>query len=392
MGEQMSRISCVDLRMLGAWLSSANSLLFWPSLLVAIIALEGCGTTTQGPVRIVTSEGAVGSTVTGWTTKFVEAETASQATPEDTTKAALMLNRGFSLVKANCSSFFDSAGNTQRWIIFARDTVAAVGTLATAVMALHHAGGNAVANVAFATGATVTGLDLYTRNFLFAAENIDSVRDLVLRALDVHSAAVLQIGSMPYGSVLTALMDNQNICAPTHINALAKEAIKKGNVVVMDGAGDGPASITRLQDERVLKDLGVVLNLPGAVSTSQAGALWWLLRANSDQAERETKIAAGLVGLPADKEPFMRPVGATPTLKPFWPQQSEIEGLLERFSDSTKERFKSTIAAERLAATARPVPAIAPNGVRPVAAPLTFSLGQAPQTSGHVSIGIRGTR
>jgi hypothetical protein len=348
--------------------------------------LSACGT-TSGPPAVVTAAGAV-SASNGLAAKFVTAEQAALNDPDSTSKGAAMLARGFPLIRASCNDYFASAGKTQRWIIFSRDTVGAVGTLATAVLALHNSSQSAVSNVAIATGAAFTGLDLYTKNFLFAAENIDSVRTLVLNALSVHEEAVNQLGSLAYGPALNALLDNQNICAPMHIAALAREAIQRGVVVAQADSTQGVAMITQRSDEQVQIDLGAFLNPPGAVSSEQAGALWWLLKEASSPAEREQLIAPRLVGLPAITDPFDRTNPAKPTVKAAWQQQQTVSRYLDRFSPATKEGFKSTIAEIRAFAAA-PAPAALPG--QPGAIAPDFRLGRVrgAASTGRVSVGIR---
>ncbi|WP_139188696.1 hypothetical protein [Variovorax sp. OV700] len=319
--------------------------------------------------------------------KFYTAEQAALADPDNTSSGAAMLARGFPLIRASCNDYFDSAGKTQRWIIVARDTVGAVGTLATAVLALHNASQMAVSNTAIVTGAAFTGLDLYTKNFLFAAENVDSVRTLVLNALSVHEEAVGQLGSMAYGPSLNALLDNQNICAPMHIAALAREAIQRGVVVARTDLTQGVALVTQRTDDQVQSDLGALLNPPGIVSSEQSGALWWLLKEASSPAERVQNIAPRLAGLPASTDPFDRTNPAAPVLKAAWSQQQAVSRLLDGFSAPTKEGFRSTIAGIRVFVAA-PAPAVLPGQPGPVPPDFRLSRIRGASSTGRVSVGI----
>lgn len=256
-----------------------------------------------------------------------------------TAAAKEMLRTGYALIYANCNDFFSSAGKTQKWLIFSRDVVGAVGTLATAVLALHEASDNAVANVGLATGAAFSGMDIYTRNFLFSAENVDSVRELILKALDVHRLGVAPLPDESYESATLTLLDNQNICTPMSITALVREAIKKGDVVASTNSDD---RITDIQDEAVLQSLGRKLQPPGALTMDQAGALYWLIRGSATAEQRKTRIKPNLAALDPDKSPL----DADGVYKANWAQLDAVSADLGNFSDATKKRFKEAIAAE----------------------------------------------
>jgi hypothetical protein len=196
------------------------------------IGLSAC-TTTRGPQPIVSSTGVVANaSTTGVAAIFIRSEQASFALPPDNDLATAMMTNGFGLIYASCSDFFQSAGQSQKWLIVSRDAVGAIGTLTAGLMALHDYSQTAVANVALGTGAAFAGLDIYTKNFLFGAENIESVRELTLNALSAHSEKVKSLVSVvTYQSATTYLLDNQEICSPMKISALARQAISRGKVV-----------------------------------------------------------------------------------------------------------------------------------------------------------------
>jgi hypothetical protein len=144
-----------------------------------------------------------------------------------------MVIDGFGLVYANCSDFFRSEGENQKWIIFGRDMVAAVGTLATAVSAAASAPTGVTTGFSIATATAYNGLDIYQRNFLFGSDNIESVRDLITKALSVHETVVLA-DSRPwngFGEATQSIMDHQSTCLPAAILQLTRSAIKNGTVV-----------------------------------------------------------------------------------------------------------------------------------------------------------------
>lgn len=300
--------------------------------------LGGC-TTARGPDAILSAHGVTSTVVgtSGVTASFLNAASKSAAKKEDPVLAEAMLRSGFALVYANCSDFFLTAGENQKWLIVTRDTVGAVGTLATGVMSLHNASKNAVANMAFLTGATFAGLDIYTKNFLFAAENVDSVRTLISRALNVHQTAVLAQGPFTYDSASMMLMDHQNICTPMPIAALAKEAIKKGNVVPDTQNATDPGGLAKIQNDIVLEKLGALLNPPSALTMEQAVALWWLFQGSPTPDEKKNLIAPRLQGLQSS------PLDASGAYVLGWTKESAVRTALKEFSAPTQASLTAAV-------------------------------------------------
>lgn len=128
---------------------------------------------------------------------------------------------GFSLVDANCADFFRGEGNGQKWALFVRDLVAAGGTLATAIAAAADAPRGVTTGFSISTATAYNGLDIYQRNFLFGADNIDSVRTLVGKALATHTIATVQAAQktpwISFGSAANSIMEHQAICSPAAI-------------------------------------------------------------------------------------------------------------------------------------------------------------------------------
>ena len=358
------------------------------------IVLSGCAT-TKGPKPIVSATGPTNTSyTTGVAKQFVDSADASFKNTSDAGLARAMMQNGFTLIYASCSDFFQSAGETQKWLIVVRDTVGAIGTLATGVMALHESGKNAIANVAFVTGATFAGLDIYTKNFLFAAENIESVRTLVTNALNTHRTAVEAVGAVTYQSATVALLDNQNICSPMQIAALARDAIKKGVVVASTDPASDLSAITQAQDQKALQTLGQILNPPGALTIDQAGALWWLLKDFSTNADKTNDIAPKLKDIPSTTSPFDN-AGA---YNAGWALADQVNNALNRFTDATKAAFKTTIStaksakAEAIAAQAAAKAGGPKAGLPPPIPPapqFTGGTSIGAPTSTHISIGIR---
>lgn len=347
-------------------------------LLGLALLLAACAT-TQGPSPTLDRDGPLvaDATKSGLTGRFATSESASRQAQSDDLIAHQMLEDGFALIYANCDLFFTSAGQTQRWLMVTRDTVGAVGTLAASVMALHGASNNAVANVALATGLTFSGLDIYTKNFLFAAENIDAVRELTTHALNVHSDAVREQSPLTYASTSVHLLDNQNICTPASILALVRQAIKKGDVKpTVDLTYEQP--LAARADESALAELGTLLNPPGTLSVDQAGALWWLYMTPTTAAQKK-QIAGLLSDLPTTGNPF----DTNQVYQAGWTKEAQVRQALSRFSPATKSAFASTIKkreedAKALHGAAAPLP------------PMRFNLPvSAPRAAGRVSVDIR---
>lgn len=352
------------------------------SLLSLSITLISCST-TRGPTPTMEVDGPfrTGTGLTGLPGLFVTSELTSRTDSNNSQAAQQMLHDGFSLIYSNCNEFFYSAGKTQQWVIVSRDTVGAVGTLATSVLALHDASSNAVANLALATGLAFTGLDIYTKNFLFAAENIDSVRTLVTNALAVHHGAALNLAPFTYQSATLHLLDNQNICTPAAITTLVRQAIKKGDVQPNIETTTSQ-QLRSLGDQAVLRDIGAILNPPGAITPDQAGALWWLFEEFST-AEQKKIIADKLSDLPDAANPFDK----KGQYKSGWPDEDKVKQALQKFSPETRQAFKDTIAKTVVAPAAAAAGQAA--ALQPPGDPFQIPRPPASTQSGRVTIDIR---
>jgi hypothetical protein len=204
-------------------------------ILMASIAIVGCTETFHGPPPVIGSEGPAitpPAGVNGQVTLFFDSAKAAYSAPDDPAAAQRMLVNGFGLIYSNCHEYFRDAGRTQRLLIFSRDLIGTLGTLATGVIAIAHASKDATAIAALITATGYAVIDNITKDYLFSSDNIDQVRELTLRALAAHQAAAFQAGkSFNYPSALIYLEDNQNYCSLPKIAALVKDAIKNGQVV-----------------------------------------------------------------------------------------------------------------------------------------------------------------
>lgn len=346
------------------------------------ILLASCAT-TNGPDTVLTAKGPIEDLTrvkTGNAYLFLKAANDSFGMPADGPAAQHMLDTGFDYIEATCSDFFATAGQTQKWLIVARDTVGAVGTLATAGLALADKGTNAVAAIGLGTSVAFSGIDIYTKNFLFSADNIESVRTLTMKALNVHREAVEKLGPFTYTTATVALLDNQNICSPMQIAALSRDAIKNGTVIPSTNPADDLKAADLARDQIVLRDIGRRLKLSGAVTVDQAGALWWLLKSSSTDGEKQKFIATTLADLPSDTSPFKAGKYQTD-----WALADQVSNTMDYFSDTTKASFEATIAATKKSES---------NGTfvaRALVAGISFSppsTASAP-TSAHVSVSVK---
>ncbi|MBV8799247.1 MAG: hypothetical protein JO208_05515 [Alphaproteobacteria bacterium] len=213
-----------------------------------LIMLTGCESptlimTTEGPSSQIphSSDNQYHGQYAILTTVFTKAQTQALADTQNPSGSAQanaaiyaeLAKDGMATVDDNCSDFFTTAGEHEKYIDFARDAVAFTGTLASGVLALTDASNGAVAAVTLGTTTVYGGLDVYTKNFLFGAENIDSVRTLIENALDAHTKKVLADPQpvWTFNNAMRVILDHQEICRPSAIVSLVREAIRNAQLV-----------------------------------------------------------------------------------------------------------------------------------------------------------------
>ncbi|MBI1328712.1 MAG: hypothetical protein GC166_02275 [Alphaproteobacteria bacterium] len=222
--------------------------------------------------------------------------------PYSADKAKALLDVGFAVIESNCEGYFDSSGTTQRWIFVSRDTIGAVGTLATGVLGALGAGTPTIAWVGLATGSAYSGLDIFSKHFLFASENIDAVHDLVRRQLLSEQAdARKSIGGTGYTffAVRQAMLGNQITCSDAHILSLVRTAIAEGKAKGDPELAQRQAERDKLAKEQPFKDavraIGEKINDGGAVAThDQIVALLWFYELNPQSADERAAIYSKL--------------------------------------------------------------------------------------------------
>lgn len=203
------------------------------ALIALAMNLCACSETFRGPDPIITAEGPapIDANSAGLVRLFFNSATQSFSSVGDPVLAQQMLSDGFALIYADCSEYFRVAGRTQQRLLFGRDLLGSFGTLATGVIALAHASKDATAIAALVTATGYSVMDDIAKDFLFSAENVDSVRDITLRAIQANQASVLLHNSVfNYNTVVLYLEDNQDYCTLRRIAALVKDAAKNAKV------------------------------------------------------------------------------------------------------------------------------------------------------------------
>lgn len=263
-----------------------------------VLLLGGCSSLTD-PKLVMDRAGAVDrSTNVGPAGVFIQREDAARrAGPVDAHQTSLlMLTAGMSLAQANCRGYFATAGQTQRNLIVARQVVDAVGALAVTLMLLDDVDPDSIALVELGQSTANSALDIWTRNYLFAAENISTVEELVIKAEDAYATEALTRTNLTYEKATGLVMGYQAICAPRRIAALVLLAVKAGNVDTAP-TNSGAASQAALRDQEARRRLADAFGVPGELSEQQTGALWWLLMSYSTNATRSGQITTGLGSL-----------------------------------------------------------------------------------------------
>ncbi|MFB9127111.1 hypothetical protein E2553_39975 [Paraburkholderia dipogonis] len=274
--------------------------------------------------------------------KFNAAAAVSLNTPTDQSSAHTMLEAGFLLIYASCWDYFRSAGQKQHWIIVANDYVAAAGTLATSILALTHAGSAAVTATALVTSTFVAGTSIYTKDFLFAAENIDSVRTLTLNALVTHQNKVrTDPGALTGYTALVAIMDDQEICTIPQITTLVRQAITTAKPNGTDNNGNplnsngGTLNFTSVIDKSALTAISGFFSPIQPLADNQVVALFWYLFGSPNQQDKDGPICQQLATLPPNLGPVQAvKTGATAgcTYYSPWPQEALVKQLFNGLS------------------------------------------------------------
>jgi hypothetical protein len=143
---------------------------------------------------------------------------------------AVLTAEGANLSYQLCSSFFKSAGTEQQYLLFSRDVIGVLGTLATGVLGATNGSSAATGAVGLTSGALLSGISIYSRNFLFSEDNVQAVQDLTLKAMTAQTTASLERASKPstnysFFEAVKDIMDIQAICEVQKILSLVRSSI-----------------------------------------------------------------------------------------------------------------------------------------------------------------------
>lgn len=307
--------------------------------LVAAFLVASCSTTGIKPV--FNEKGPVDkTTATGPLNNFYEAEQLSFHAPEESSLAYDFFLAGHHLVRQACTSFFESSGEEQKWALVTRDVVGATGAIGSAALALDDRSRKTVARLALGTAAATLGIDIYSKNFLFGAENIAAVRQLATDALAAHAEIVKSYAEqLTYSSASALLRDNQYQCTYAQLRRLAVDAIAKGKIDRSPPVTLDP--LTKGQDEAALFKLGQTLGRPGSVTADEALVLFWLLldaADPTDQAQICTRLPADIAACKDNQ--------GTKIFDPNWSKAAAARADLKGLSAPTQEAFRALIKAE----------------------------------------------
>ncbi len=318
---------------------------------ILIVGLSACTSalgpkpilTADGPARTYASEPAHPALPYYFAESYNAAENAA-----DLKGGQQLLENGFALIYLNCSDFFDHAGKKQILLNVGRD---AGNLLATTTITYLAGDGDpknnkeGITNIGLATGLMDSGVDIYTRNFLFSSENIASVKELTLKALSTHQQAVRAGQPTKFQMIVQQLHDDQDICTPRYIATLVKSAIDKGEVKPAVSTNEANAA----QDKAALDALGQALGLAGPVTMNQAFYYWWAsFGPKLDRGDVQQEIGSGLKDISDDAK---KPYDVAGKLRAAWTNapHADVHNALVKFTPATLAKFASqadsTIAA-----------------------------------------------
>ena len=256
------------------------------------------------------------------------------------------LASGFALVYANCDHYFQAAGHSQTGTRFVRDTIAPVVALLTGIISLRNFdSGNEerlLTGLSLWSSTTTAAFDIYERNFLFGAENIDSVRELILNALTTHSDRAFATDPDTFEAAAIQIIDNQNICTPPHILRLVREAIRNGTV---QATVTGSAEFQTLFEIR--RALGQLLHPPAPLSVDETYALWVLfVEGDTSNLKGLYPLLRGLASNPITETAAVAPATEpTYSLNGNWPHTAAVIERLVTLPNETLAEFGERLGA-----------------------------------------------
>lgn len=320
-------------------------------LLSATCLMTACAATPE-PGPLISARGVVPRTGSGYTGDlFARFQRAASELSEESGEADTgpFLQSGFALAYADCDAFFRGTGRDQRSARVVRDTIAPLVALLTGIVALRDFGEGReerlLTTLSLWSSVSTAGFDLYDRHFLFGAENVDAVRELILNALTVHSAAVFAEPPTSFEDAAVQIMDNATICTPPHILRLVREAIRNGE---LEPTITGSAAFQ--QEFEVRRALGQLLHPPNPASDQETFILWQLLiDPRSENQERLASMYSALASLGANN-PIQEDTDAagekTYTYRANWSLEPAVVERLLRLPVETLARYEAAMQRE----------------------------------------------
>ncbi|MBV1886798.1 MAG: hypothetical protein KUG61_06930 [Parvibaculaceae bacterium] len=177
--------------------------------------------------------------------QFSKTVCASIRDTKSSEESTAMLEAGFTLVKTRCNDFFYQKGRSQSQARLTRSLIAPITVALTGIAGLADVSNSAelLTGLSIGSAFVISGLEIYEEQFLFDADNINSVRQLTTRALAAHSKAVLDKKPENFDKAVRHLISHQMICTPANILELTQKAIEKGIVKPRIKTGDAVVQI-----------------------------------------------------------------------------------------------------------------------------------------------------
>jgi hypothetical protein len=370
------------------------------ALLATTMLIGGCGNSVYGPLRVVQTgyldngaprEGGLkytcaqpGPTPTPSPTPtptvdshginlvydFNRLACASINNRDNSAAAYAMMDGGFTLTRLRCNDFFaERAGNQMRARVW-RGTIAPVSAVVAGIISLvNFSDGertDAIQILGITQAATVAGFELYEQEFLFDAANVNSVRQLVMRALDEHAATAMDSPIRGFNHAVRHMMDNQMICTPANILDLVRASIAGGQVAARhQSATDQLETLART-------NAAFAWNVM-PLTDEQLGALWWLAQGGHSQDELD--VIEDRLGTALSAKLLTGGTGARALAPGAQPTLAQLVGSLR---PTTVDQFSATAVTLRTTITAhRAAPAIGVATAIDAARTIRFTLGGA---------------
>jgi hypothetical protein len=351
------------------------------ALLAATILVGGCGNSVNGPRRVVQTgyldngaprQGGLryscpqpGPTVTpspsptpppsptatidsngiNLVYDFNRLACASINDRSNSAAAYAMMDGGFTLTRLRCNDFFAQRGGNQMRARIWRGAIAPVSAVVAGIISLvNFSDGertDAIQILGITQAATVAGFELYEREFLFDADNVNSVRQLVMRALDEHASTAMDSPIRGFNHAVRHMMDNQMICTPANILDLVRASIAGGQVT----ARSQPATDQREPLART--NAAFAWNIM-PLTDEQLGALWWL--AQGGHSPDELDVIDERLGSALSAKVLTGGAGAR-ALAPV--AQPTLGQLVDSLRPATIDQFRATAVSLRTAIGAR---------------------------------------